>query len=140
MRAVMLLLALSGPALANEIPIAGAANGDTVSGAVPYSTTAGVASPVDTTGPLTQTAITCGTTSTTLLAAGTATSFLKIKVPANAANAVWLGIGVAATTASPSEDVQPGDAVSWSAATDFLPTSALACVSLAPQTITIEYH
>lgn len=133
-----LCLALS-VAHANEIPVGN--TGDMVSGATPYSTSAGVAAPVDTRGAITQATVSCGVASTVLLAAGVAKSYFKIKVPAAATAPVWVRWNnTPATAASPSEDIPPGGSVTWSAISSFLPTGAFNCIGTTAQTVTIEYN
>jgi hypothetical protein len=86
----------------------------------------------------TQTAVTCGTSSTTLLAAGSAAFFVRVHLPSNAANPVWINwSGAAATESQPSEDVQPGGTVPW---VQFQPSQAISCVATAATSIVIEYR
>jgi hypothetical protein len=88
-----------------------------------------------------QVSVTCGASSTALLAASTATVFLKVHVPATAANIVWINwAGVAAVAAAPSESISPGGSVNWTnGPAGYLPTSAVYCIAAASVTVTVEY-
>jgi hypothetical protein len=83
-----------------------------------------------------QQAITCGTTSTTVLAAGAASFFVRIHVPSNAANGIFVNwAGAAATTSQPSEDIAPGGTVAW---IQFAPSQAISCIASAATAVVVE--
>lgn len=87
-----------------------------------------------------QVSVSCGTGSTTFLAASTATTFILIKVPASAANAVWFNYtGTAAVTASPSVDIAAGGSQVWGSGTGYLPTAQINCIASSATTVTLVY-
>jgi hypothetical protein len=81
-----------------------------------------------------QTTAVCGTSSTTLLAAGSAAFFIRIHVPGNAANGVFVNwSGAAATTSN--EDIAAGQSVSWII---YSPSAAISCIASAATSIVVE--
>lgn len=87
-----------------------------------------------------QTTVSCGVASTSLLPANAATSFIAVKVPASATVPVWFNwAGVAAVTASPSEDLAVGSKIVWSPVSGFLPTAAINCIATSATSVTVEW-
>lgn len=89
----------------------------------------------------TQTSVSVGTSSALLLAASAATSFLKVSVPLNAANGIWVrwDNGVA-TQAPAAEYIAPGASASWVKSTGFLPTSQINAIASAAVAVTLIYN
>ncbi len=94
---------------------------------------------VPTTGTPTEITVTCGVTTTALLAAAAATNFILVKVPSGGGTIWYNAAGVAAVAAPPSIDLTGGQSQVWSAATGYLPSSALNCIAPVAQAVTLVY-
>lgn len=81
-----------------------------------------------------------GTSSTTIMTSSTVTSVLKVCVPVNAANGIWVNwAGGTATAAAPNEYMPPGQCDSWSLIGGFLPTNAITAIATATTNIGVYY-
>jgi hypothetical protein len=81
-----------------------------------------------------QQTVTCGTSSTTVLAAGSVAFFVRVHVPGNSANGVFVNwAGAAATTSQ--EDIAPGGTVEWII---YSPSQAISCIASAATSIVVE--
>lgn len=94
---------------------------------------------VPVTGVPNETTVTCGVATTTLLAASSATSFILVVNPGTGGT-VWVNsAGVAAVAAPPSIDLTAGRSLLWSAASGFVPSSALNCIAPVAQAVTLMW-
>lgn len=99
--------------------------------------TAGSVTLAPATGTPNETTVTCGTGSTALLAAASATQFVLVKVPATGGT-VWINAaGAAAVAAPPSIDLVAGASILWSPGNGFVPSSAMACIAVVAQAVTL---
>ena len=84
--------------------------------------------------------VTCGATSVAVLPANAATQFVLLKAPSTNTAAMWLNFaGVAAVAASPAYDLGSSASLVLSAATGFVPTAAVNCISSYSASLTLIY-
>lgn len=92
-------------------------------------------------GNVTQTAVSVATTSTPLLAAAAASLFVRICVPASAANAIWVRWdGGAPAQAAPSDNIQPGVCAVWVKASGYLPQQQINALASATTSVVVIYQ
>jgi hypothetical protein len=91
------------------------------------------------TGTPNETTVTCGVTSTTALAAAAATQFILVKSPSGGGT-TWFNVaGAAAVTAPPSIDLVGGASILFSPGNGYVPASAINCIGLVAQAVTLVY-